>query len=144
MKDERTTQVMQRIHSEMTVIMILLCALSMVVKVLLFEKSINDCILEWIILVGSPIYQVTRARMLKVSLSSGTVSLKRNLRSTVISVIVLLAAFGITAIIHPERMTMKFVVSFLIPYVIVLLLLRVAFARIEARYVRKLEHEYDD
>ena len=144
MRDERTTQVMRQIHSEMTLITVLLCALSMVIKVLLFEKSINDCLLEWIILVGSPVYQAVRTRMLKVSISNGSLNWKRNIKSTLISFVVILVLFILTALIHPDRMTPSFMFSFLIPYVIVLFLVRTIFGKMEERHARKLEEEYDD
>lgn len=144
MRDERTTQVMRQIHSELTMIMVLLCALSMVIKVLLFEKSIYDCMLEWIILVGAPVYQAIRIRMLKVSISNGSLNWKRNILSTLVSFIILLVLFGMTAVIHPDRMTPSFMLSFLVPYVILLFLLRTIFGKIEERRARKLEEEYDE
>ena len=144
MRDERTTQVLQRIHSEMMVIMILMCALSMAIKVLFFEKGLSDCMLEWIVLVGSPVYQMIRARMLKVSLGNGALDLKRTFKSTLLSLVTILVIFGITAVLHPEKMTFGFALNFLIPYVIVFFVLRVVFSKMEERHARKLEEEYDE
>ena len=68
MMDERTTQVRNKIMSEMAMLMYLFVAAAFAVKVLLMGKGIRDCVVEYVILILAPLYQYVRARQLKFSL----------------------------------------------------------------------------
>lgn len=62
--DERIKQQYHRIYSEMYIIILCMAAASAVVKTAFFRQNIPDLGLEYIILVGSPIYRLIRCRML--------------------------------------------------------------------------------
>ena len=64
MMDERTTQVRNKIMSEMAMLMYLFVAAAFAVKVLLMGKGIRDCVVEYVILILAPLYQYVRARQL--------------------------------------------------------------------------------
>ena len=57
MMDERTTQVRNKIMSEMAMLMYLFVAAAFAVKVLLMGKGIRDCVVEYVILILAPLYQ---------------------------------------------------------------------------------------
>ena len=66
MMDERTTQVRNKIMSEMAMLMYLFVAAAFAVKVLLMGKGIRDCVVEYVILILAPLYQYVRARQSEV------------------------------------------------------------------------------
>ncbi|MFR2693283.1 MAG: DUF6773 family protein [Enterocloster bolteae] len=55
MMDERTTQVRNKIMSEMAMLMYLFVAAAFAVKVLLLGKGIRDCVVEYVILILAPL-----------------------------------------------------------------------------------------
>lgn len=57
MMDERTTQVRNKIMSEMAMLIYLFVAAAFAVKVLLMGKGIRDCVVEYVILILAPLYQ---------------------------------------------------------------------------------------
>lgn len=70
MKDERIEQAKNKIRSEMTVIIICGVAISFLVKTLVFNMNIRECITEYLILILSPLYQFIRMHMMRVSIYS--------------------------------------------------------------------------
>ena len=144
MKDERTTQILQKIYTEMTLIIILLCAASLSFKVIVYEKSLNDCMLEWIILVGSPVYRLIRTRMLQVPLMTGPYNTKDTVKRSFTTLLFILGMFGLVALLRPEKITPQFIITFLIPYCFLVVVLRIIVTKSEERHAKKLGEEYDD
>lgn len=144
MKDERTTQILQKIYTEMTLIIILLCAASLCFKVLVYEQNLNNCLLEWIILVGSPVYRLIRSRMLRVPLLTGPYSIRETIKNSASSILILIGILGLIAVLRPEKFTPKFILTFLIPYCLLSIALRIAMTKSEERHAKKLGEEYDD
>ena len=142
--DERTVQVLRQIYTEMFTIIILLCAASMMVKILLLEQTFQDCLLEWIIMVGSTFYRMVRALMLVLTLVTGPVDMNDTLKGSASSLIIVVATFGLVALLQPEKFNIKLVISFIIPYVFLVILLRVIMTKSEERRAKKLGDDYDD
>lgn len=70
MKDERIEQAKNKIGRELAVIILYCAALSFCIKVLVFHMELRDCITEYLILILSPLYQLIRMHMMKVSIYS--------------------------------------------------------------------------
>lgn len=69
MKDERIEQAKLKIRSEMAIIILYGVAISFLVKTLVFKMSLQESIIEYLILIFFPLYQFMRMHMLKVSIS---------------------------------------------------------------------------
>lgn len=70
MKDERIEQALNKIRSEMTIIILGAVAVSFLVKTLLFKLALQDCLTEYLIMILAPLYQFVRMHMMKISLYS--------------------------------------------------------------------------
>ena len=68
-KDERIEQARNKIWAEMMQILYFIAVLSFVVKILFLHQSLQDCTLEYVILILTPIYQMIRARQMGVVLN---------------------------------------------------------------------------
>lgn len=67
MMDERVRDAFLRIRSELLAIVMGICGISLVVKLVFFQGSLGDCITEYLVLVGSPVYLTIRSHMLGVT-----------------------------------------------------------------------------
>ena len=63
-KDERIEQARNQIWAEMMQILYFIAILSFVVKILFLHQSLQDCTLEYVVLILTPIYQMIRARQM--------------------------------------------------------------------------------
>ena len=68
-KDERIEQARNQIWAEMMQILYFIAVLSFVVKILFLQQSLQDCTLEYVVLILTPIYQMIRARQMGVVLN---------------------------------------------------------------------------
>ena len=68
MKDERIEQALNKIRSEMTIIILGAVAVSFLVKTLLYNMALQDCLTEYLIMIIAPLYQFVRMHMMKISL----------------------------------------------------------------------------
>ena len=66
MMDERTTQVRNKIMSEMAMLMYLFVAAAFAVKVLLLGKGIRDCVVEYVILILAPPLSVCQGKAAEI------------------------------------------------------------------------------
>ena len=66
--DERILQVKRKIHAEMLLIIYYFIILAFAVKTLLLHYSLDQCIVEYCIILFVPLYQMVRTRQLKVVL----------------------------------------------------------------------------
>ena len=147
MMDERTTQVRNKIMSEMAMLMYLFVAAAFAVKVLLLGKGIRDCVVEYVILILAPLYQYVRARQLKFSLyrpgyGSQKHRVRRNLVSVTVGALVFILVFWRTS--KTGTLDVKEVVPGVLTFVVVFLLTRVVIVRIEKKRADRLEQEYED
>ena len=145
MMDERTTQVRNKIMSEMAMLMYLFVAAAFAVKVLLMGKGIRDCVVEYVILILAPLYQYVRARQLKFSLyrpGSQQHRVRRNLVSVAVGALVFILVFWRTS--KTGTLDAKEAVSGVLTFVVVFLLTRVVIVRIEKKRADRLEQEYED
>ena len=134
MMDERTTQVRNKIMSEMAMLMYLFVAAAFAVKVPLLGKGIRDCV-------------VVRARQLKFSLyrpgyGSQQHRVRRNLVSVAVGALVFILVFWRTS--KTGTLDVKEVVPGVLTFVVVFLLTRVVIVRIEKKRADRLEQEYED
>lgn len=147
MMDERTTQVRNKILSELAMIMYLFVVAAFVVKVLLLGKGIRDCAVEYAILILAPLYQYVRARQLKFSLyqpgyRNQKQRVRRNLISVAVGALVFVLFFWRTT--KQGALDVGEVVPGVLTFAVAFLLTRAAFTRIEKKRADSLEQEYED
>ena len=147
MMDERMTQVRNKILSEMAMIMYVFVAAAFAVKVLLLGKGIRDCVVEYVVLILSPLYQYVRARQLKFSLyqpenSGRKQRVRRNLVSVTVGALVFILFFWRST--RQENLDANEMVPGVLIFAAVFLLTKVAIVRIEKKRADRLEREYED
>lgn len=140
--DERVLQARRKIGSEMMMLMYYFIVLAFLVKVMGFGMGLEDCITEFIIMIGVPIYQNIRARQMKVVLND--FSRKVSKVSTLSSILV---AVGIMAFFmwrNEGRIDPEEIISYAVSFTAMFIFARYGFTYIEKRRAKKLESEYDE
>ncbi|EHQ88107.1 DUF6773 family protein [Desulfosporosinus youngiae] len=97
MKDERIEQAKNKIRSEMAIIILYAVAISFLVKTLVFNMDLQECITEYIILIFFPLYQLIRMHMMKVSIYSKRLN-KQSIRNFLIAIAVIVFVFSVIII----------------------------------------------
>jgi len=139
-RDERTEQMKNKIYAELLKVIYYAVAISFVIKISLFEKMLGDCLLEYGILMGVPIYQAIRCRQLGVVFMVSEDKLKKgNLISITGFVIILVVAWFFRG-----EENLVWAVSFVLCYGAAFIAVRVLFAKAEKKRQLKLEKEYED
>ena len=95
MKDERIQQAINKIRSEMAIIILFGVALSFLVKTLVFNMSLKECMTEYLIMILSPLYQFVRMQMLKISIYSERGN-KQSTKTLLIAISIFLVASAMT------------------------------------------------
>lgn len=142
-QDEREVLVKEKIDSDIFLCAYYVVVLSFLLKTLLAHQSLADCATEFIILIGTPLYQTVRSRQLGVVLTPNpraAISWKRNVAAAVLGLIVLAAALFFT---ETPAKPMDVMVS-IGTYVICFVAHRALFVRVEEKRMKKLEQEFDE
>ena len=120
MKDERIEQAKNKIRSEMAIIILYAVAISFLVKTLVFNMDLQECITEYIILIFFPLYQLIRMHMMKVSIYSKRLN-KQSIRNFLIAISVVVFAFSVIVInsvkesaLYNWRASVVFMIIFLV------------------------------
>lgn len=139
--DERVLQARQKIGSEMMQLMYYFIVIAFCAKVLVFGMAFEDCITEFIIMVGAPIYQNIRARQMKVVLSN----FRKTSKASTISSILAAAAVMLFYMWKAEgNIDTAEAVSSIASFAVTFALVRYGFTYIEKRRAEKLDAEYED
>ena len=122
-------------------ILYFIAILSFVVKILFLQQSLQDCAIEYVILILTPIYQMIRARQMGVVLS---VVAKPNPKRLVASLVGGMVAVGICFAMQTEAKQPGEIFTMLGIFVVVFLVVQFGMYRMGKRRQEKLEKEYDD
>ena len=114
---------------------------SFVVKILFLHQSLQDCTLEYVVLILTPIYQMIRARQMGVVLN---VVAKPNPKRLVASLVGGMVAVGICFAMQTEAKQPAEIFTMLGTFVVVFLVVQFGMYRMGKRRQEKLEKEYDD
>lgn len=66
MKDERVINSVRQVRSETMILILAITLISFVIKIVVFDMSMTDCITEWSIMLLAAVYTGVRSRMLKL------------------------------------------------------------------------------
>ena len=130
-----------QIWAEMMQILYFIAVLSFVVKILFLQQSLQDCTLEYVVLILTPIYQMIRARQMGVVLN---VVAKPNPKRLVASLVGGMVAVGICFAMQTETEQPAEIFTMLGTFVVVFLVVQFGMYRMGKRRQEKLEKEYDD
>lgn len=138
--DERIKGEYRKIYSELFSIIMVMAVVSFLIKILYFEYGLENCIFEYIIMVGSPVYLAIRCSMLNVvSINPKKMSVKYNVMICVVfAVIMIIAAYLKGVSDYGEIFTA--VVSFIAVYLAV----RYLFVYIYKKRQEKIDSKYED
>lgn len=140
--DERVKQEYHRIYSELYFITLLICCISVVVKVMFFHKGVADCWLEYIVLVGSPVYRFIRCRMLHVTapvIERKTWAIRLVACLATVSIIYGMVTYVRTGTFHLLEM-----LTFLVPFLVVFLIVCFGTVYVQKRWQKKMEDKYGE
>lgn len=140
-RDERIEQARNQIWAEMMRILYFIAVLSFVVKILFLQQSLQDCAIEYVILILTPIYQMIRARQMGVVLSVVAIP---NPKRLVASLVGGMVAVGICFAMQTEAKQPGEIFTMLGIFVVVFLVVQFGMYRMGKRRQEKLEKEYDD
>lgn len=142
--DERIRQEYRRIYSEMYVIVLCLAAASVVIKVAFFQKSSTQLGLEYVILVGSPVYRFIRCRMLGVTAEPSGLGTRPFMIRMAAAVILFSAAFAVIMYFRNGKINLAAYAAFVIPFLLIFLLTALVSKKIYDSWRKKLERKYND
>ena len=135
-KDERIEQARNKIWAEMMQILYFIAIFSFVVKILFLHQSLQDCTLEYVVLILTPIYQMIRARQMGVVLN---VVAKPNPKRLVASLVGGMVAVGICFAMQTEAKQPAEIFTMLGTFVVVFLVVQFGMYRMGKRRQEKLE-----
>lgn len=143
--DERTRELRNKIGNEAFIIIYYAVIISFLIKVLFFGKGMEDCIVEYGIIIFVPIYYFIRTRQLEVSLF-GNGNKTRN-KTIVTSIVLLLAAaiytWQMVASGKAEVVSFKGITNIIV-FIVVFSFGRYLLYTIEKKRKDKLESKYDE
>lgn len=142
--DERIRQGYHKIYSEMYIIILCLAAASAVVKVAFFQKNSLQLGLEYIILVGSPIYRLVRCRMLGVSAETSGLGTKMFMLRMAGAVVLITALYGAVMYFRNGEINLTAYAVFMIPFLLIYLLTAFVFKKLYESWERKQRKKYED
>lgn len=140
--DERVRQEYHRIYSELYFITLLVCCVSVIGKVMFFHKGVEDCWLEYIVLVGSPVYRFVRCRMLHVS--APVVGKKAWMLRLVVCLVTVSIVYAVVTYVRTGSLQVGELLTFLAPFIFIYLLVCFGTVIVQRRWQKKLEDRYDE
>ncbi|AHF06315.1 DUF6773 family protein [Desulfitobacterium metallireducens] len=141
MNDERVEQAKNKIWSELAIIIFCGVALSFLVKTLVFNMNLTECITEYLILIFSPLYQFIRMHMMKISIYSTHVN-RQSLKNLIIAIVIVLVASAVSIF---KKMKESAVYDWQRPavFLFIFLVSFISLSFITNKYNRNRGHEYE-
>lgn len=144
--DERIKSGYQKIYSELFHIILIACCLSLVFKIVFLGLQSKDCIPEFPIMVGSPIYLVIRSRMLGITQPGAFPdqnSWKKYL-ALLSGLCGFFLVFILTAIRHGKHADLPAALGSGVIFAVSYLIAHGIFQKLEQRRQKKLDSQYDE
>ena len=142
--DERIKQGYQKIYSELFSFIFLFSALSLIVKTAFFNVPPSGLLLEYCILIGSPVYQLIRGRMMKLALPESSFNRRVFLIRLVSALCACSLIFLMTSYFKNGHTDFKEYAGFLLPFLLSFTLVGITARILQKRWNQKLEEDYKD
>ena len=146
MKDERIEQAKLKIRSEMAIIILYGVALSFLVKTLVFKMSLQESLIEYLILIFFPLYQFIRMHIMKVSIYSER-GKKPSIKNLIIVIGILVVASMVLIFNSMKKSAMydwQSPVIFLFIFIVLFLAIFFLTNKFNQYRSHKYEEEFDD
>ncbi|MDQ7097023.1 hypothetical protein REC12_25850 [Desulfosporosinus sp. PR] len=146
MRDERIRQAKNKIRSEMATIILLGIAISFSIKTLVFHRSIEECLTEYLILILAPLYQLVRMHMLKVGIYNERGN-RQPVKNLLLAMAIFLAASAVTmykAMKESAVYAWQRSVTFLLVFLVLFVLIFFVTSKFNQYRAHKYEKEFDD
>lgn len=141
MKDERIEQAKLKIRSEMAIIIFYGVAVSFLVKTLVFKMNLQETIIEYLILVFSPLYQFIRMHMMKVSIYSERMT-KKSIKNLLL-VIVILVTVSAVQVFNSMKKSAAYNWQSPVVFLSIFIVLFAAIFLITNKYNQQRGHKYE-
>ncbi len=142
MKDERIIQTSNKIWGEFGKMVYLFAAAAFFAKVIFLQLKLDDCVVEYIILVGGPVFQLIRSWQLKLTVYKPVDKKKYWIRE--IGVITATVAIYMFVFLGGSDRAIKENLVTLLAVVVALHLARSLIYRIDKKRTDQLNKEYED
>ena len=144
--DERIKETYRKIYAELFVIVLFACCISMLIKFIFLHRSMPECILEFLILTGSPVYMAVRTRMLGVTQVPFFQNRSRLRRRTGLAAGLLTALFVFAAVrrARNDDTDMVSLAVFGAAFLASFLLAQSIYSKAEEKRQKKLDSRYED
>ena len=142
MKDERVMQSTNKIWGEIGRLAYYLAAASFVVKCLFFGFKLEDCILEYVIMIGAPIYQLFRMHQLKLAYSMMTDKRRYWKREAVVMLVVVVVY--IVVMLTRSELDVKEALISLVAFIVSFQAVRLLIVTREEKRAKRLEKEFEE
>ena len=142
MKDERVMQSMNKIWGEIGRLTYYLAAASFVVKCLFFGFKLEDCILEYVIMIGAPIYQLFRMHQLKLAYNMMTDKRRYWKREAVVMLVVVVVY--IVVMLTRSELDVKEALISLVAFIVSFQAVRLLIVTREEKRAKRLEKEFEE
>ncbi len=146
MMDERIKETFHKIYAELFHLVMIGCCISVIVKLAFLGMDAVDCIPEYPILVGSPLYLAVRTRMLGVTQLPAPGDKKKNRRilPLVCGLFVALMVFTAISRNHGDPVDLGKCIAFIVPFIVCFIAVQAGYRKLEERRQKKLDSKYED
>lgn len=142
MKDERITQSMNKIWGEIGRLAYYLAVASFVLKCLFLGLDLENLIVEYIIMIGAPVYQFVRIHQLKLAFGGSPKKAGYWKREAIVMAVVV-AVYMLVMFTRPNVNVTEAVIS-LVAFIVSFQLVRLLIVTLEMKRTERLEKEFED
>ena len=114
----------------------------MVVKCLFFGFKLEDCILEYVIMIGAPIYQLFRMHQLKLAYSMMTDKRRYWKREAVVMLVVVVVYIAV--MLTRSELDVKEALISLVAFIVSFQAVRLLIVTREEKRAKRLEKEFEE
>lgn len=142
MKDERIVQTSNKIWGELGKLVYYFAVAAFLVKNIFLQMKLNDCVVEYTILIGTPVYQLIRSWQLKLTVYKPMD--RKKYWITEISVVAATVAIYIVVFLGGSGRAIQENLVTLLAFIAALHLTRSLLYRMDQKRSEKLNKEYED
>lgn len=141
MKDERIKQAHDRIMAEFGTTVFFFALAAFLAKIFLFHKGLSDCVVEYVIIIGAPLFQAVRCRQLKIAFYRPGMEKTywKKALAVLAAVALLYLAYSTVRLGGPAKKLLPLLI-----FIAAFAAIRFAALLLEKKRAEKLEKEFDD
>lgn len=142
--DERIKNGYTKLYAELARLIIYICAASTIIKMAFYHKNAVDCLPEYIILIGSPLYIAIRSRFLGITAVPVMPTAKKMAQKMIIFCAIFFPMLMFVSRQREQHIDWNTVTGFGIPFALLFLAISYFYQKWEWRRQQKLDSHYED